>query len=465
MNQEIGETGEAQASFAVKARKSAAATMKLALPTMVARAGILVMLSTDTVMVGHISQTELAHLGISYPVIGFLMMASIGFMQGVMVLTSQAFGAREYKFCGEVWRIGLIIAGVLGLIIASVASVGDQVLLLLGQSPELASGGGAVIAQYGWGMPAMLLYIICGNVLEGLQRPRIGMVIMWSAVVLNLGLNAVFLYQFGWGAEGAAAATSVVRWIAFATIFCYVAFLMHDRLLFGIRLTRNITRDAIQEAWRYAKRILKLGTPMALQMTLEAGAFATMSLTAGRLGEASLAAHTVTLQLMSLILMLAIGMSAATAVRVGFAVGSANKTGVAWAGWTGAVLISFLIIPIAILMMLFPQQAGSIFTSAPDTLALVKVTIAIAGLALIFDSWMAVLLGALRGTGDVWVPLGLVSGAMWIVMVPVGLHFALNLQMGVAGLYWGICAGIFAASIFAAIRFYFVSRREIVRLV
>ena len=448
-----------------RARKSAAATMKLAWPTMIARAGILVMLSTDTVMVGHIGQTELAHLGISYPVIGFLMMTSIGFMQGVMVLTSQAFGAREYNFCGEIWRVGLIIAAVLGLIIVAISSVGTEVLLALGQTSEMATGGGAVIAQYGWGMPAMLLYIICGNVLEGLQRPRIGMTIMWSAVVLNLGLNTLFIYQFGWGAEGAAAATSVVRWIAFATIFSYIAFLMHDRLQFGIRLARDISREAVLEAWRYAKRILKLGTPMALQMTLESAAFSTMSLTAGRLGEAPLAAHTVTLQLMSLILMLAIGMSAATAVRVGFAVGSADRTGVVWAGWTGPVLITVLIAPISLIMILFPQQAGSIFTTAPETLALVKVTIAIAGLALIFDSWMAVMLGALRGTGDVWVPLGLVSSAMWVVMVPVGLYAALSLQLGVAGLYWGICAGISAASLLAAIRFYFVSRREIVRIV
>jgi len=463
MDQQKGQISKRQSSFVTKAKTSARATMKLALPTMIARAGILVMISTDVIMVGHTGQAELAHLGLSFSVVGVMMMVAIGFMQGIMVLTSQAFGAREYRFCGEIWRVGLILAALLGLIITIVAIFGDKVLLMLGQSPEMAAGGGAVIAQYGWGMPAMLLYIVCSNFLEGMQRPRIGMFFMWTAVVVNLGLNSLFLYQFHWGAEGAAAATSIIRWITFGAIFSYIAFIMHDRKSFGVSFSRNINREALSEAWRYAKRMLKLGTPMAMQMSVESVAFSTLTLTAGRLGEASMAAHTVTIQIMSLLLMLAIGMSAATAVRVGFAVGNNDKTGVAWAGWTGAVLITMLIIPISLLMVIFPEQAGGIFTTAPDTLALVRVTLVIAAGALIFDCLMAVMLGALRGAGDVWVPLATQVGAMAFVMVPVGLLLALRYEMGVAGLFWGIFAGVFVASLFAAGRFFFVSKRTIVR--
>ncbi len=455
--------GGVEESFLFHVRKSARATLRLALPTMVARAGILVMISSDALMVGHTGQAEFAHLGLSFAVISVLMMMAIGFMQGIMVLTSQAFGAREYTYCGEVWRVGLGVAAVLGLVILAVSLVGDPVLRMLGQNEAMAAGGGAVIAQYGWGMPAMLLYIACGNFLEGLQRPRIGMVIMWSAVVLNLGFNALFLYGLDMGAEGAAAATSVVRWVSVAVIFSYISFVMHDRKDFGVSWSRRITNEAVLRFRRYAKRVLKLGAPMSLQMAVESVAFSTLTLTAGTLGEAQLAAHTVTLQIIQLLFMLAIGMSAATAVRVGYAVGSADVPGVAWAGWTGAGLILLVIAPFSILLALFPEGAARIFITAPDTLVIAKVTILIGSVALIFDCLMTVMLGALRGASDVWVPLIFHIGAMWVVMVPVGRVLALNQEMGVSGLFLGVFAGVLAASVLSSARFYFVSQRKINR--
>lgn len=449
--------------FTAKVALNARASMRLALPAMASRAGILLMLSVDTIMVGHTGQDQLAFLIVAASLQSILMLIAIGFLQGTMVLVSQAFGAREYDFCGEVWRVALIIAAVLGTLGLAFSFFGEPLYLWMGQSAGLSAGGGAVLTQYGWGIPAMMLYIACSYFLEGIQRPRVGMVIMLTAIFVNAGLNALALYVWDGGAVGAVAMTSVTRWIAFFVIFAYIAFVMADRAEFGVRLPGAPTKESALAVWRYVKRALNLGWPMGITQGAETAGFATLTLTAALMGEASAAAHGVTMQIVQIVFMMAIGMSAATSVRAGFAVGSGNPKDVAWVGWTGAGLIVLIMMPFGIMFAAFPRGSAMIFTTAPETLAIAQVTIRIAALMLIFDSLMTVMIGALRGAGDVIFPMVLHVIAMWIIMVPLAWFLGRGLDWGVPGLFMGIVTGIMVAAGAQVTRFAIVSRRDIVR--
>lgn len=452
------------AAFGPRARDNARATLRLGLPSMASRAGILVMISVDALMVGHTGQDQLAHLGLAFAIQGVLMLISVGFLQGVMILISQAYGAREYDFCAEIWHIGLILAALMGGPALAISLLGEEIYLLLGQDPSIAAGGGAALAQFGWGMPAMMGYIACSYFLEGIQRPRIAMVVMAGAILLNIAFNAVALYAMDTGAPGAAAATSLVRWIILAAMLLYITRIMHDRAEFGVRMPGRATRESLLRVWRFLKRTARLGLPMALLQGAESLAFLTLSVTAGILGEAELAAHTVTFQVIQLTFMLAIGMSAATAVRVGYAVGANDQPAIRWAGWTGVVLILILILPILLFFFVVPVLAGSIFTSAPATLAIAETTIRIAALLLIFDCLWAVLQGALRGAGDVWVPLIIHAGAMWLITVPLAQVLAIGLGWGVAGLFVAMALGLATVSMIGLVRFQVISGRVIKRV-
>jgi len=450
-------------NFGARARDNARATLRLALPAMGSRAGMLLLLTVDTVMVGHIGQDQLAYQIVGVTIQSVMTLIAIGFLQGTLVLISQAYGAREYPFCGEVWRVALIIAVTIGIVSLVVSFFGEPFFSSLGQSREMAEGAGAVLLQYGWGMPATMLYVACAYLLEGLQRPRVAMVIILSSVFVNVGLNSVVLYVFDGGATEAVAMTSVTRWLNVAVIFFYITRVMHDRAEFGIRMPRLPTRESALAVWRYVRRALKLGLPMGATQGAETTAFAALTLIAATLGEAAAAAHGVTMQLVQVVFMLAIGMSAATSVRAGFAVGARDRWGVAWAGWTGASLILLIMLPFGVLFFLFPMLSGMIFTTAPEALAIAAVTIQIAAFMLIFDSVMTLMIGALRGAGDVIVPMSLHILVMWGIMVPAAWVLGIHMNYGVPGLFIGMFIGICIAAIVAITRFAFVSRREIAR--
>ena len=68
-------------------------TLRLAGPVMLARAGLLVMISVDTIMCGRVAAQELAYYGIALaPHLAFLLVG-IGLLMGTVVATAQTDGA------------------------------------------------------------------------------------------------------------------------------------------------------------------------------------------------------------------------------------------------------------------------------------------------------------------------------------------------------------------------------------
>src|ERR1700741_4087184 len=91
-------------------------TIALALPVMLARAGLVVLLTVDTVLVGRAGGRELAFFAISTAPHLIMQTVGVGLLLGTVVLTAQADGAGRFEECGRIWRLALLIALGLGLI-------------------------------------------------------------------------------------------------------------------------------------------------------------------------------------------------------------------------------------------------------------------------------------------------------------------------------------------------------------
>lgn len=432
-------------------------TLALAGPVIVARCGMLVMFTVDTVMTGQAGGDELAWLGIGFAPQITLMVVGIGLLSGTVVLVAQADGAGRQGECGQVLRVGLLDGLLLGLLWAALLFEGQAMLALLGQSPELAAGGGRVMEMFAWGMPAIFLFVAASMFLEGIARPAPGMVVTLAANVVNAGLNWVLIYGHlgcqAMGAEGAALATSIVRWLMFLALAVYVL-AMADRRAYGV-LGRIAAFAALQ--WRF----LRLGVPMMLSYALETGAFMVIAMMAGHLGADAIAAYQATININAFCFMVAIGMATATAVRVGNAIGRGDRRAMATAGWVGTGLIFLALLPLAGLIAAFPATLASFYSTDGEVAALVAASLLVAVLLVPGDGLQAVLLGALRGAADIWPAAALGAVAFWVVMVPASWLLGRHLEGGVPGLIWGEVVGITTAALLFAWRFRRISKRDI----
>ncbi len=297
------------------------------------------------------------------------------------------------------------------------------------------------------------------------------MTVMLIINILNFGLNGMLI--FGWGgtglsmgADGAVIATSAVRWIAALAMVGYIVTLPlrqgEDQFALWAPW-KKVAHDAVRLSGALGRKMRNLGAATGMAYGLESAAFSSLVFMAGTIGPTALAAHQITNNAVALMVMASIGMAAATAVRVGNAVGRQDPAGVRMAGWVGLGLVAILLSLPGLAMLIVPYGIASLYVNEVAILEITQWTLFAAGIFIIADGMMNVAMGSLRGMGDVWVPMFMHIIAFWCVGVPVAWISAFTYDLGAVGLQVGIGAAVFLSVGSQVVRFSIVSRRPIKR--
>lgn len=164
----------------------------------------------------------------------------------------------------------------------------------------------------------------------------------------------------------------------------------------------------------------------------------------GLLGTAQMAGHQVALKLASLTFMVPLGVSAASAVLVGHAVGRGDaRRARREAGAALTIGVGFMTLS-ALAFLTLPGLWAGLFTADASVAALAAALIPIAGVFQVFDGVQAVSAGILRGLGDTRFPLLANLVGFWLIGLPTSAWLAFSAGLGPKGLWWGLVAGLAA---------------------
>lgn len=435
------------------------ALLALAVPVMLSRAGLLVMTTVDTVMTGWAGADELAYLAIGLAPFIILMLVATGLLTGTAVLTAQASGAGELPACGRVWHTALLDAAIAGALTLLLLRHTGAFLLATGQTPAITAGGAGVAWMLALGMPAMLGYIASTLFLEGLGRPRVGVVIVVAGNLVNIPLNALLigggLGLPPMGAAGAALATSIVRWLMLAAI---VAWILRRPDLHAHAVHR------IRPSWSTQRKLLRLGVPFAVSQGLETSAFQTLTLFCGWLGTTALAAYQIAFNVTALVYMATVGLATATAVRVGHGIGAQAPGRAVAAAWLGLAATLAVMCTMASCIGLCSHGIVRLYSADPLVLALAPGLLLLVAVVVVLDGAQGVATGALRGAADVFMPMVIHVAAFWLVLLPVAWLLAFRADLGVHGLLGGVIAGLAVAAALLLRRLHGLPARGLARL-
>lgn len=438
-------------------KRHVADLMRLAVPVIVARAGLITMAIVDTIMVGRFSVPELAYLTIGLAVITTLLVAMNGIVLGTLVVTAAAYGAGRPLECGAAWRRSLPFALAVGGTGALICALGPALLMIFGQSAELAAAGGRVTQVTGLGLPAAIVFIASSFFLEGIKRPLPGMAMMIVANILNVALNWVLIYgHLGFaplGALGSAWATTTVRIFLAAGLVTYIACVMPERDTYGVGRPAG-------GGWRSWRRQRRIGYAAGASLGVEAGAFSVLSIFAGWLGPLALGAYSIVLNLIAFAFMVAIGFGSATAVRVGIAHGRGDPAGAARAGWSGLVVNTVAMGAFALIMAVFPAWLVAVYSGDAALAALTVPAVGLAAWVLMADGGQAVMASALRGRGETWVTTACHVFSYLVVMVPLSWFLALPAGRGVIGLLEGVLIASIISLVLLGGRFHWLAMQD-----
>lgn len=421
-------------------------TTALAAPLILAQLAQVSMTLIDTLMVGRLGNEALAAIALGSSVFMVALIVGMGVMFAVSPTVSQAHGAGNEVMVARATRQGLWLAlGLTGPALVLFWSAAP-LLTLMGQDPEtvrLASGYLQVIS---WGYLPGLWLIGLRGLLEGISNPRPVMLIAFAGVGLNiLANNALMFGRFGFpalGLVGTGWASTFVFWMMFLLAALYVQVTMpHLQIFTKIRTPDfSVLRDLFIVGW-----------PIGLTLGFEGGLFSVTALLMGLVGTTELAAHQIAIQTASFTFMVPVGLSSATAVRVGQAAGRKDAESVQRASGVGFSLSLGFMMLTALTFWLIPERIVSLYldSSDPANRAVVDTAVLFIGFAAafqMFDGVQVSAAGALRGLKDTRLPMLISLFAYWGVGMVTGVALTFGLGVGGRGLWAGLVVGLMAAA-------------------
>lgn len=434
--------------------------VRLAVPAVMMRVGLMTVAMVDTAMVGHYATQHLAWLNLAnQSVIMFTFVVGLGLLSGVIIYTANAYGQADFRGAGKVWRRTLPFSLTIGGLLVALCWPAEQWLTLLGQTPEDAAYGGNLVRILALGLPGHFLFVNCTMFLEGIRRSHIGFYLMVGANIVNFTLNYALIFG-NWGApelgaEGSAWASTGVRWfMAFSAIY----YVWNAKSLRKFKVREPHEQKASE--WRDQRQ---MGYAAGVSMAAEVVAFSALAIFAGWLGTVPLAAFGVVYQVLGIPLMISIGVGVATSVRVGIALSRKDARDAQLAGYTGIAVTLFIVSVMALVIFGFTETMTRIFTNDMRIIDLLVPIAAIYVLGMIFDAAQMVASMVLRGYKETWWPTYLQGAAFVFVMLPLSYYLSIQLERGFQGLMEGMLAGVIVSFVLQLLRFRYLAIREINR--
>ena len=180
----------------------------------------------DTWVVGRfIGEGALAAVGSSYTLMTFLTSILLGLCMGSSVYFSIQYGRQDPdRLRNGIFQSCLLIGGLTLLLNLTVYLALDGILVLLQIPPDILGLTKEYLQWVFAGMAATFLYNFFANLLRSVGDSATPLVFLGISVVLNIGLDILFVVPLGMGVRGAAMATVIAQFIAGLGLFLYTWF-------------------------------------------------------------------------------------------------------------------------------------------------------------------------------------------------------------------------------------------------
>lgn len=438
-------------------REEAGALCRLAGPLIVNNLAIAGMQFADAVMAGRLGAAALAAVAVGGSVwfLGFTL--CLGLMMAISPIAARHFGAGELSLIGRYTRQGLWLAAVLGGTLITLAQLfAAPVLAFLGIDPEFREVTIGYVLSIMYGAPAICAFLAFRFTTEGIGHTRPIMYTSLFALVCNVFLNYVFMFgHFGapaLGAVGCGVASATTMWIIMLLLGGYMY--LHPRYR-----PLNIFARVAPLRVPVLREIVTLGWPISITITAEAGLFSAVSILMGTRGASITAAHQIALNFASTLFMVPLAFSSAITIRIGHALGAANREAARFGGIVGITMCGVFMACAAAFLLIFRDGVVSLYTTDRTVQAIAVSLLLMAAVFQVADGVQIGAAGALRGYKDTRVPMMINMFSYWVLAFPLAYLAAITYELPPAWIWGGFVLGLTVAAVLLSIRYQRVSAR------
>ena len=422
----------------------------------------------DTIMIGRVGTEALAAAAVGTVIYFLLWMIGAGPVSAVTPMVSQAIGttigdsdASARRDARRSVRMALWLVVMLTLPMFGLLLFTSDILIALGQNPEISVKAQSYVIALAPGLPFALGIMVLRNFLAALNKTLVPLLIVTITVAINAALNALLIFGMmgapALGLIGAGIASSISYALCFGMMAVYVSVDPAAKLFEIFKNLFDFDKDRFIE-------VTRLAWPISVTTLFEGTLFNAAALVMGAIGVRELAAYQVALNVASMAFMLPFGFAMAGATRVALAEG-AEDAGARRRAVQATMLISVGgMAIIALFLALQPELIAhaymppSIADNGP-TLVLILGFLPIAAAFMVFDAVKVAANQLLRGLKDVTAPMIITGISFWVIGFPSCYIMAFHTAFGAKGVWYGLMLGLTAAFIGLGIRLLLRLRR------
>lgn len=215
----------------------------------------------DMIIVGQtLGKDALAAVGstgsITFLIIGFAQ----GLTAGLAILTSQRFGAQDYRGVKRSFATGIVISLIVTVILTILSLVFVHPMLVLMQTPkEIIDDAQTFISIIFIGIFAAMAFNLLSNVIRALGDSRTPLLFLIVASIINVVLDLILIINFHMGVAGAGIATVTAQIVSSLLCVIYIR-----RKIPNLQIRR---KDFVIDKKEFMAH-LNIALPMAFQASI-----------------------------------------------------------------------------------------------------------------------------------------------------------------------------------------------------
>ncbi|MBX8513767.1 NorM family multidrug efflux MATE transporter [Pseudomonas cichorii] len=423
--------------------------LRLAGPLIASQMAHMLMVFTDTVMMGKIGPEALAGGGLGAATYSFVSFFCVGVMAAVGTLVSIRHGANDAEGATRLTQAGLWLAWGMALVAALLLWNLEPILLRFGQTEVNVHMATQFLTTLPLALPGLLTFMALRGFTSALGRAGPVMTISLAGAGANFALNYMMIH--GWfglpnlGLMGIGLITAIV------TNCMALALALHIR-----RHPAYAAYPIRKGLWRlsssHLKELWNLGLPIGGTYAVEVGLFTFAAFCMGAMGSTQMAAHQIAVQTVSMAFMIPVGISYAVTMRIGQHYGAGNVLMARTAGRLGISFGGAVMLMFGLLFWLAPHQVIGLFLDLDDPAFTEIVILAVKLLAIaawfeLLDGMQTIAMGAIRGLKDAKTTFLIGLVCYWLIAAPAAWLLAFSSDLGAEGVWWGLALGLLCSAV------------------
>ena len=385
--------------------------------------------TVDTLMLSRFSDTAVGSVGVSNQILFLfgILVNVIGL--GIVVVSAQYLGAKQQDQAKETIATGITGNLIVGIIFSTVVTIiGRKMLVLIGTDEVLLTDAYAYLRIVGFSLVFIALRVALSNGFRSFGKPKIVMMVMIIGNMLNIVINAVLIYGlFGFpelGVRGAAIGTLISR-MTMVALLSIAAYKILDINIFKVKMKLI-----------YLKKILFIGVPAATENLMWNIAQVLIIVVVNHISVDAVITRTYIYTILSFIFIFSFSFASGNAIIVGYYIGEKEHEN-AYQHTLKALKIAFsLVVVITVLLNIFSDQIIGMFTNDEVIISMAKRVLYIAIFLELGRSMNFVFIQALRSAGDTVFPVIMAVISMFGINVLLSYVFAIQLEMGLVGIFF-----------------------------